>query len=316
MTDDRSETIETMRKRYLHEYKSIHKKSDRIAFFKEIGEMAEAANALAWKKFADAMLACLQDDMETALALFEEAITLDPQFAYPWNGKGNVLRGQKRYDEALAAYEKAITLEPEDADFHHNLGVLFWRRERPRDAAQAFRRAVELGLESPQKEAAESFLERAEPMIASEEAGKSSEDRNAEDRSSDDALISDLAEAMKDDLPAIQKKKAEFKEQMADSVAKERIFSEANPGDVLVVLRDCNRSGRGLRDPALPERIVHCRCRRSDYHPLPSGPHVRRRVTGRSELPVQPRQGIQAASTQQRFPSTSLLRVLLRVHQV
>ncbi len=78
MTDDRSETIETMRKRYLHEYKSIHKKSDCIAFFKEIGEMAEGANALAWKKFANGMLACLQDDMETGLALFEEAIALDP----------------------------------------------------------------------------------------------------------------------------------------------------------------------------------------------------------------------------------------------
>lgn len=45
MTDDRSETIETMRKRYLHEYTYIYKKEDRIAFFKEIGEMAAAAPA-------------------------------------------------------------------------------------------------------------------------------------------------------------------------------------------------------------------------------------------------------------------------------
>ena len=36
-----------------------------------------------------------------------------PEFASPWNGKGNVLDEQKRYDEALAAYEKAITLDPE-----------------------------------------------------------------------------------------------------------------------------------------------------------------------------------------------------------
>ena len=75
--------IKAARQRYLHEYKYINKKGDRIAFFEDIGEMAAAADASAWKKFADGMLAWIREDLEGALALFEEALALDPQFAYP-----------------------------------------------------------------------------------------------------------------------------------------------------------------------------------------------------------------------------------------
>jgi tetratricopeptide (TPR) repeat protein len=383
MTGDRSETIETMRERYLHEYRYIHKKGDRIAFFEEIGDMAAAAGASAWKRFADGMSALLREDMEAALAFFEEAlaldpqnacawygkgsvlreqkrydealaafekaitldpqfahpwngkgsvlreqkrydealaafekaITLDPQFAHPWNGKGNVLREQKRYDEALAAYEKAITLDPQfahpwngkgnvlceqkrydealaafekaialDPEFaypwngkgsvlrhqkrydealaayekavaldpeyaypHYALGLSRWQQGRPGETAEAFRRAIKLGLESPWKEAAESWIERAERMIKSKEGGESDEEREQVDRSSDQALVTDLFEAMKDDLPGIRKKKMEFEKQIAESVGRSRIVGEGGADDMLLVLRDWNSFSPILR---------------------------------------------------------------------
>ena len=398
MTGDRSETIETMRERYLHEYRYIHKKSDRIAFLDEIGDMAAAAGASAWKRFADGMSASLREDMEAALAFFEEALALDPQFAHPWNGKGNVLRDQKRYDEALAAFEKAITLDPEfaipwngkgnvlrdqkrydealaayekaialdpefaypwngkgivlhnqkrydeamaayekaislDAEFaapwygkgnvlqeqnrydealavyekataldpqsaypwngkgnvlseqnrydealaafekataldpefdapYYNVGLLHWRQGRPRDSVEAFRRAIKLGLESAWKEVAESWIERAERMIKSEEAGESDEEREQVDRSSDQALVTDLFEAMKDDLPGIRKKKMEFEKQIAESVGRSRIVGEGGADDMLLVLRDWNsfspilrRELRGRGGPGPDERL-------------------------------------------------------------
>ncbi|MCX5644878.1 MAG: tetratricopeptide repeat protein [Phycisphaerae bacterium] len=363
MTRDRSETMETMRERYLREYRYTHKKSDRIAFFEEIGEMAAAAGASAWKRFADGVSAWMREDMEAALSLFEEALALDPEFAYPWDGKGNVLFDQKRYDEALAAYEKAITLDPESATPwngkgnvlvslqryeealaayekattlapenaipwngkgnvllslqrydeallayekaitlapeyaapwcgkgnvlfdqkrydealaayaktisldpesahpHYGLGMLHWQQGRPRETAEAFRRSVELGLDSPWKEVAESWIERAERMVKSEEAGKSKEECEQADRSSDEALITDLFEAMKDDLPCIRKKKMEFEEQIAKSVGKPRIVGDGAADDMLLVLRDWNsfspilrRELRGQAGPGPDER--------------------------------------------------------------
>ena len=110
MTGDRSKTIKTMRDRYLYEYRQIYRKEDRITFFEEMGETAATAGALVWKTFAAAMSAWLRKDLGAALALCDDAITLDPECAYPWNGKGDVLQTQKRYDEARAAHAKALAL--------------------------------------------------------------------------------------------------------------------------------------------------------------------------------------------------------------
>ena len=110
MAGDRSTTINTMRDRYLYEYRQIYRKEDRIAFFEEMGETAAAAGAFVWKTFADAMSAWLRKDLGAALALSEGAIALDPECAYSWNGKGDVLQSQKHYDEARAAHAKAIEL--------------------------------------------------------------------------------------------------------------------------------------------------------------------------------------------------------------
>ena len=147
MTGDRSKTIETMRRWYLYEYRRIYAKNDRIRFFEEISEVAAAESVLGWKIFADAMSAWLRKDLGAALALSEDAIALDPEWAYPWNGKGNVLQSQKRHEEALAAYEKAIALDPEYAHPWINKGNVLQRQKRYEEALAAYEQAIALGPE-------------------------------------------------------------------------------------------------------------------------------------------------------------------------
>jgi tetratricopeptide (TPR) repeat protein len=110
MTGDRSKTIEMMRARYSDEYRRIYGKKGCIAFFEEISAKAATAGVLVWKTFADAMSAWLRKDLRSALALSEDAIALEPEYADPWNGKGHVLQSQGRHEEALEAFEKAIAL--------------------------------------------------------------------------------------------------------------------------------------------------------------------------------------------------------------
>jgi tetratricopeptide (TPR) repeat protein len=147
MTGNRSKTIETMRGRYLYEYRRIYAKNDRIRFFEEISEMAAAESVLGWKIFADAMSAWLRKDLGAALALSEDAIALDPKGAYPWNGKGNVLQSQKRHEEALAAYEQAIALDPDFAHPWINKGNVLQRQKRYEEALAAYEQAIALDPE-------------------------------------------------------------------------------------------------------------------------------------------------------------------------
>jgi len=46
----------------------------------------------------------LADQYEEALAAFEQAILLDPDYAIAYRSKGDALRRLERYEEALLAY--------------------------------------------------------------------------------------------------------------------------------------------------------------------------------------------------------------------
>ena len=345
MIDSRSSEIEAMRSRYLRMSRHTHKRDECIALFEEIGGMAASAGAPAWTKFAEGMTAWVRGDLGTALELLEAAIVLDPEFAYAWNGKGNVLGDLKshkealaayekaialdpefafpwynkgsaldtleRYEEALAAYEKAIALDPKDATAwsnrgvtlgkekrydealaaydkaialdpnhvlalrnkgialrgrglydealaasqaateadpanaisHYSLGLGYWHLGKHRQASEAFRHAIKLGLESPTKKAAQAWVRRAERMTGS----GSPEELDQRDRSSGDALVADLHEKLSRHMPIIQRKKAEFESQIAESIGRPRIVGSGAVDDMLLVLRDWNSYSPVLR---------------------------------------------------------------------
>ena len=147
MATDKARTIETMRQMYLTTYRDIHGEKQEIAFWKKIREMASSADASAWREYADGALANLGGESESYLAHCENAIALDPEFAYPWNGKGNALGDLKRYDEALAAYDKAIALDPKFAYPWNGKGNALRELKRYDEALAAFDKAIALDPE-------------------------------------------------------------------------------------------------------------------------------------------------------------------------
>jgi tetratricopeptide (TPR) repeat protein len=62
-----------------------------------------------------------------------------------WIDEGNTLDGLKRYEEALAAYEQAIRLDPNFAVAYHNKGVALDNLRRSKEAQQCYEKARQLG---------------------------------------------------------------------------------------------------------------------------------------------------------------------------
>lgn len=62
--------------------------------------------------------------LDEALADYERAIALDPEFPEAWNNKGVLLAACRRIDEAFACYDRALELRPDFADAHVNLAYL------------------------------------------------------------------------------------------------------------------------------------------------------------------------------------------------
>ena len=81
---------------------------------------------------------------EQAIASFDKAIELKPDFHCAWFNRGLALLNLERYEQAIASFDKAIELKP---DFHYawnSLGLVLFELERYEQAIASFDKAIEL----------------------------------------------------------------------------------------------------------------------------------------------------------------------------
>ena len=81
---------------------------------------------------------------EEALAAYEQAIRLDPNYARSYLNKGEALSQLRRYSEALAAFEQAIRLDPNYARSYHNRGDVLSKLGQTKAAASSYKQALQL----------------------------------------------------------------------------------------------------------------------------------------------------------------------------
>lgn len=81
---------------------------------------------------------------EAALQAYDDAIELQPDYAWAWGRKGRTLRLLERYDEGLVCYDKAIELQPNDAWSWNGKGILLDRMKRYDEALVHFERATHI----------------------------------------------------------------------------------------------------------------------------------------------------------------------------
>jgi len=84
-----------------------------------------ALNVLGVKFYLPAALGLSGDpkgDLERADQLESKALALDPDWTWPHDLKGNILRAQGRAEEAVAEHERALALDPSNMDAAAELG--------------------------------------------------------------------------------------------------------------------------------------------------------------------------------------------------
>ena len=91
-----------------------------------------------------------QGRLREAVAVFEQVIHLDPQYAHGHSNLAHALLLQHRYDEALAQAERALQLDPQLADAHATLSAVHLRRNKVEDALASSGRALRLNPQLPE----------------------------------------------------------------------------------------------------------------------------------------------------------------------
>lgn len=89
-----------------------------------------------------ARVAAQQKNSETAVALFEQALAINPDHTGALNDRGNALRDLGRHEEALASYDRALTIEPSHALALYNRGNALMDLARHTEALASYDRAL------------------------------------------------------------------------------------------------------------------------------------------------------------------------------
>ncbi|WP_449416995.1 CHAT domain-containing protein [Phormidium nigroviride] len=83
-------------------------------------------------------------DYQSAIALCEQAIQIQPNYAAAWYRKGTVLNDLGHYSEAIAAYDKSLEFEPNYDYPWYGKGITLYNLERYIEAIAAFDQALEI----------------------------------------------------------------------------------------------------------------------------------------------------------------------------
>ncbi len=79
-----------------------------------------------------------------ALQAYEEALRMDPENVYAWNGKGTTLYNQGNYKKAFDAYERATEIDPENVVIWVSAGLVLNRLQRYQQSLVHFERALSI----------------------------------------------------------------------------------------------------------------------------------------------------------------------------
>ena len=83
-------------------------------------------------------------DYDRAIAEYNQALKLDPNYVNAYNGRGNVYYDLKDYDRAIAEYNQALKLDPNYVSAYHNRGNVYYNLKDYDRAIADYNQALKL----------------------------------------------------------------------------------------------------------------------------------------------------------------------------
>ncbi|MGB3208718.1 MAG: tetratricopeptide repeat protein [Crinalium sp.] len=85
-----------------------------------------------------------QKQWQQAINDYNQAIKIDPQLAYAYNGRGTVYAYQKQWQQAINDYNQAIKIDPQLAYVYKNRGVVYHAQENFSAALSDYNKALSI----------------------------------------------------------------------------------------------------------------------------------------------------------------------------
>ena len=112
-------------------------------------EQDEAVSPEALAQFRKGERLAKNDRLDEAIAAYQQAITLKPDYVQAYHQMGLAYAGGNRYPEAVKAFKEAHRLQPRWGQVYENLGVAYIKMGHWQEARDAFAEAIRLHPDNP-----------------------------------------------------------------------------------------------------------------------------------------------------------------------
>ncbi len=109
-----------------------------------VHELGHKVPKQAEREFAKAWTARDKGDRTAAIASFQKAIAIDPEYCAALNDLGTTYLDTNQVSLAIEQFDKAIAIDPHAPKPYTNLAIAFLKQEQFRDAERAARRVIDL----------------------------------------------------------------------------------------------------------------------------------------------------------------------------
>jgi tetratricopeptide (TPR) repeat protein len=83
-------------------------------------------------------------EYEAAIASYDKALSIQPDYHQAWNNRGSALDDLGRYQEAIASYDKALSIQPDDHQAWYNRGIALRNLGRYQEAIASYDKALSI----------------------------------------------------------------------------------------------------------------------------------------------------------------------------
>lgn len=134
------------------------------------GNEARLVMAMIWRLWAESgsptvdllftrgVQAMNQKEFETALAMLNSVVEIDPEFSEGWNARATLHFIMGNYENSIRDIDRTLNLEPRHWGALSGLGMIYQDTEREEKAIEAYRRALAANPHLPSAKNAIDFL--------------------------------------------------------------------------------------------------------------------------------------------------------------
>ena len=114
------------------------------------GSKSYSSNKEALELYSKGLDEAKKENCKKAISYYEQAVKIDPEFAFAWDNMGICYRRLENYDKALEAYKKSLEIDPEGLMPLQNIAIVYQYKKEYNKAIEAYEKLAEIDKNNPE----------------------------------------------------------------------------------------------------------------------------------------------------------------------